>query len=174
MTNTTALTKIPTGITGLDIVLDGGIPENRSILVLGKSGTGKSFLLSEFIYRGITKYDEHGIIVTFEERKEDIIKNVASIGWDYNILIDEKKLSIIDASPLLDRQIHATGDYDWMSGLFIRVKHQIELIGAKRISIDSIGMIISQNPQFENSHKLRAALFTFIEGLKKYGKSHLF
>ena len=174
MNKAAQLTKIPTGIAGLDIALEGGIPENRSMLVLGKSGTGKSFLLSEFIYRGITQHNQNGIIVSFEERTEDIINNVSSLGWNYQSLIDEKKLSIIDVSPLLGKQVHQTGDYDWMSGLLLRIKHRIKETDAKRISIDSIGMIISQNPQFENSHKIRAAVFSFIESLKKMGLTIVF
>ena len=37
-----ALTKLTTGVPGLDVLTLGGIPQGRSTLITGKSGTGKT------------------------------------------------------------------------------------------------------------------------------------
>src|SRR4030043_1557479 len=86
------LEKIPTGITGIDEILDGGVPKGRVMLVTGTEGTGKIVFLNEFLYRGITQLNENGVYVTFEETPKDIIKNVKSFGWKYISLIRKKKL----------------------------------------------------------------------------------
>ena len=51
---------IRTGIRGLDEILLGGIPKGNTILVQGETGTGKTLFGTEFIYRGITRFDEPG------------------------------------------------------------------------------------------------------------------
>jgi circadian clock protein KaiC len=91
--------KIPTGILGFDAVLEGGVPKGRVLLITGSTGTGKTVFSNEFLYRGITEYDENGVYVTFEEHPRDIIKNVANFGWDFDILIRQRKLVFVDASP---------------------------------------------------------------------------
>ena len=40
MNEATKVRKLPTGVPGLDIITHGGIPEGRSVLVTGRSGTG--------------------------------------------------------------------------------------------------------------------------------------
>ena len=74
--------KMPTGIRGFDEVLEGGVPRGRTLLIIGSTGTGKTVFANEFLYRGITEYNENGVFVTFEEHPSDIIKNVRNFGWD--------------------------------------------------------------------------------------------
>ena len=58
--------KCPTGIEGLKHITMGGIPENRTTMIVGSSGTGKTVLVSELIYRSINQFDRHAVFVTFE------------------------------------------------------------------------------------------------------------
>ena len=74
--------KVLTGIPGLDSLTYGGLPANRSTLISGSSGSGKTIFAAQFLARGITEFDEPGVFVTFEESPEDIRRNVASFGWD--------------------------------------------------------------------------------------------
>ncbi|MFO7848329.1 MAG: ATPase domain-containing protein, partial [Spirochaetia bacterium] len=89
------VTKLPTGIKGLDTVLEGGIPRERVLTVTGTAGSGKTVLLNEFLYRGATVYGENGVFVTFEEVPSDIIRNVGNFGWDYASLLKEGKLLFV-------------------------------------------------------------------------------
>jgi circadian clock protein KaiC len=91
--------KIRTMIEGFDDISHGGLPVGRTTLVSGTSGTGKTLLAAQFLYNGISIFDEAGVFVTFEESPTDIIKNAASFGWDLQKLINEGKLFILDASP---------------------------------------------------------------------------
>src|ERR1700710_10627 len=77
-----ALPKAATGISGLDEVTGGGLPRGRSTLVCGPAGCGKTLLGMEFLVRGITDFGEPGVFMAFEETREDLIANVASLGFD--------------------------------------------------------------------------------------------
>ena len=76
------LAKTPTGIIGLDEVTGGGLPRGRSTLICGPAGCGKTLIAMEFLVRGITQFDEPGVFIAFEESADDLIANVASLGFD--------------------------------------------------------------------------------------------
>jgi circadian clock protein KaiC len=97
--NSLGVKKIRTMIEGFDDISHGGLPVGRTTIVSGTSGTGKTMLAVQFLYNGITQFDEPGVFVTFEESPIDIIKNAHSFGWDLQRLVDEGKLFILDASP---------------------------------------------------------------------------
>jgi len=89
--------RVKTGIPGFDELCGGGLIQDRTYLISGTSGAGKTNFSIQFIYNGITKYGENGIIVATEERPEQIRENVLKFGWDLQALEDENKLVIIDA-----------------------------------------------------------------------------
>ncbi len=88
---------VPTGIAGFDELCDGGILKNRTYLVSGTAGAGKTIFGLQYIYNGITKYGDNGIFIATEERPEQIRENVKQFGWNFEALEDEGKLAIIDA-----------------------------------------------------------------------------
>ncbi|HEX6563262.1 MAG TPA: circadian clock protein KaiC [Chthoniobacterales bacterium] len=130
------LKKVPTGINGFDEITGGGLPAGRPTLVCGSAGCGKSLFGLEFLIRGATQYGEPGILMTFEESGEDIAENVASLGFDINRLASEKKI-VIDFVQVNRGEIEEHGEYD-LEGLFIRLAHAIDSIGAKRVVLDTI------------------------------------
>ena len=77
---------IQTGIAGLDDILRSSIPKGNVILVEGAAGTGKTLLGMEFIYRGVTQYNEPGLIVSFEVAPQKLIRDAANFGWDLEAL----------------------------------------------------------------------------------------
>ena len=74
-TRSKGVQKIRTMIEGFDDISHGGLPVGRSTLVSGTSGTGKTLLAVQFLYHGLTYFDEPGVFVTFEESPADIIDN---------------------------------------------------------------------------------------------------
>src|SRR5579864_7970393 len=133
------LEKVPTGIRGLDQVTHGGFPKGRTALVCGGPGTGKTLLGFEFLLRGILQFDEPGVCVAFEETAEEMITNMASLGYDLAALIRDKKLAI-DYVQVERKQIEETGEYD-LEALFIRLRHAIEQVKAKRLLLDTIELL---------------------------------
>jgi len=158
------LKKVPTGIGGFDEITGGGIPAGRPTLVCGSAGCGKSLLATEFLVRGITQYGEPGVLMTFEETVADIEKNVASLGFNVADLIAKKKL-VIDYVHIDRSEIEENGEYD-LEGLFIRLGHAIDTIGAKRVVLDTIETLFSG---LSNQAILRSELRRLFGWLKDRG-----
>ena len=157
------LAKSPTGIKGLDEITFGGLPKGRPTLVCGSAGCGKSLLGMEFLVRG-TQFGDPGVCMTFEERIDDVISNVASLGFDLRQLIAEQKLRLDHVQ--LDRsQIEETGEYD-LEGLFVRLAYAIDAIGAKRVLLDTIEALFAG---LSNATILRAELARLFNWLKDKG-----
>lgn len=119
---------------------------------------------AEFLAKGIRDYDEPGVLVTFEESPQDIIANVASLGFDFGRLIEEKKL-VIDHVVVDRQQIDENGEFD-LEGLFIRLAWAIDSVGAKRVVLDTIESLFSG---FENQAVLRSELRRLFGWLKERG-----
>lgn len=89
--------RVPTGIEGFDELCGGGLLRNRTYLLSGVAGAGKTIFGLQYIYNGITKFGENGIYIAMEERPEQIRENVKKFGWDFEALEEEGKLAIVDA-----------------------------------------------------------------------------
>jgi circadian clock protein KaiC len=102
--------------------------------------------------------------MSFEEKSEELAKNFASLGFDLNGMVDRKKLAL-DYVHVERREIEETGEYD-LEGLFIRLGHAIDTIGAKRVVLDTIETLFSG---FSNEVILRAELKRLFGFLKTRG-----
>jgi len=156
--------KIRTMIEGFDDISHGGLPVGRTTLVSGTSGTGKTLLAVQFLYNGITYFDDPGVFVTFEESPTDIIKNAYSFGWDLQKLVNDGKLFILDASPDPEGQ-EVVGNFD-LSALIERIQYGIRKYKAKRVSIDSITAIFQQ---YDAASVVRREIFRLVARLKQIG-----
>jgi circadian clock protein KaiC len=124
---------IQTGIKGLDEILLGGIPLHNTIVVEGETGTCKTLLGMEFIYRGVTEFDEPGMIVIFETSAQKLIRDAAAMGWDFEDLQARRKLQVVFTSPeVLDQEVRSP------DSLLMETAAEI---GAHRIFIDGIGLL---------------------------------
>ena len=158
------LAKTPTGIPGLDDVLLGGVPSGRPTLICGAAGSGKTLLGMTFLVNGATRFGESGVLLSFEETAEDLMDNVASLGFDVAGLIAAKKL-VIDHVRIERSEIEETGEYD-LEGLFVRLGHAIDQTGAKRVVLDTVEALFSS---LSNSDTLRAELRRLFGWLKDRG-----
>jgi circadian clock protein KaiC len=138
------LEKSPTGMKGLDEITNGGLPKGRPTLVCGAAGAGKTLFAMEFLVRGATRYNEPGVFMSFEETAEELTNNVASLGFDLNRLYASKRL-LIDHVHVERSEIETTGEYD-LDGLFIRLGHAIDSIGAKRVALDTVESLFAALP----------------------------
>jgi circadian clock protein KaiC len=163
-----ALPKSLTGIKGLDEITNGGLPRGRPTLVSGSAGAGKTLFGIEFLVRGATEFGEPGVLISFEETLTDLGKNAASLGFDLNRLIAEKKL-FVDHVHISRSEIAETGEYD-LDGLFIRIADAVQRVGAKRIVLDTIEALFSELP---NPGILRAEIRRLFGWLKQKGLTAL-
>ncbi|WP_460924808.1 circadian clock protein KaiC [Pontibacter brevis] len=158
------LPKSKTGIHGLDDITGGGFPTGRPTLICGSAGCGKTLMAMEFLVRGIVEFDEPGVFMAFEETKEELAYNVASLGFDLNKLVEEKKLKL-DHVRVERTEIEETGEYD-LEGLFIRLGYAIDSIGAKRVVLDTIESLFSG---LDNQAILRSEIRRLFRFLKDKG-----
>ena len=156
------LEKCPTGIRGLDEITNGGLPRGRPTLVCGGAGCGKTLLGMEFMVRGIRDFGEPGVFVTFEETEDELVKNVASLGYDLHDLMHRNKLAI-DHVYIERSEIEETGEYD-LEGLFVRIGAMIDKVRAKRIVLDSLEALFGGLP---NEAILRSELRRLFRWLKQ-------
>lgn len=158
------LPKSPTGISGFDEITLGGLPTGRPTLVCGGAGCGKTLFGIEFLVRGATQFNEPGVFMSFEETSEELTLNVASLGFDLNDLIKNKKIAL-DHVHVERSEIEETGEYD-LEALFIRLGYAIDSIGAKRVVLDTIESLFSGLP---NQLIIRAELRRLFRWLKDKG-----
>ena len=156
--------RAATGIEGLDEVMGGGLPRGRPTLICGGAGCGKTLVAMQFLVNGATRFDEPGVFVAFEETAPELTLNVASLGFDLEQLCQSKKLAI-DHIHVERSEIAETGDYD-LEGLFVRLGHAVDSIGAKRIVIDSVETLFAA---FSDATILRAELRRLFGWLKQKG-----
>ena len=154
--------KLPTGIASFDVIAKGGLPENRTTLVSGTAGSGKTVFAMQFLAQGILDNAEPGVFVTFEESAADIRNNMGSFGWPLAEWEKQGKLVFVDASPDPEIEIVEAGSFD-LGALLARVQHAIRKVGAKRVSVDSLGAIFTQ---FSDQAMLRRELFRIAASLK--------
>ena len=125
--------RIQTGIYGLDPIFLGGILRGNIILVEGAAGTGKTLMGLEFIYRGITEYQEPGVIVMFEMTPSKLIRDAAGFGWDLEALQQQNRLKIIFTSPqVLEQELRSP------DSLLLEAASEI---GAQRMFIDGLSLL---------------------------------
>ncbi len=158
------LPKCPTGIQGLDEITGGGLPRGRISLVCGGAGCGKTLLATEFLVRGAVRFHEPGVFLTFEETAPELAANVASLGFHLDDLVRHRKI-VVDHVHLERSEIHETGDYD-LEGLFVRLNHAIDSIGARRVVLDTLEALFASLP---NEAVLRAELRRLFRWLKDKG-----
>jgi circadian clock protein KaiC len=158
------LPKSPTGISGLDEVTGGGLPQGRPTLVCGPAGCGKTLLALEFLVRGITLFNEPGVFVAFEESVEDLIANVASLGFDLAQFEASGQL-VIDHVNVVGAEVEIAGDWN-LDGLFLRLGAAIDAVGAKRVVIDTIETLFGA---FSDTAILRSELRRLFDWLKERG-----
>jgi circadian clock protein KaiC len=158
------LPKCPTGIQGLDEITGGGLPCGRPTLVCGGAGCGKTLFAAEFLVRGAAQFGEPGVFMSFEETDAELKANVASLGFDLAGLVRRKQIAL-EHVHIERSEIHETGEYD-LEGLFVRLNHAINSIGAKRVVLDTLEALFAGIP---NEAILRAELRRLFRWLKDKG-----
>jgi len=185
--------QVPTGIAGLDEMLNGGLPAGRCILVCGGPGSGKTVLSWQFLFYGAVIYNEPGVYVSLDENVSQLKEEIASfgcsveiadnkrktesLGWNIEKLEKQKKIAIVDASPirLLPGKIKVgnicIGKRDFsLASLIHIVEKRVKEINAKRVVIDPITALTLQ---YYDIVEKRTAVLDLFEALTKLRTTNL-
>jgi circadian clock protein KaiC len=158
------LPRSPSGIQGLDEITGGGLPRGRPTLVCGGPGCGKTLLAAEFLMRGAVQFGEPGVFMSFEETEAELAANVASLGFDLPGLVRKRKI-LVDYVHVEPGEIQESGDYD-LEGLFVRLNHAIDSIGARRVVLDTLEALFAG---LRNEGVVRSELRRLFRWLKAKG-----
>jgi KaiC/GvpD/RAD55 family RecA-like ATPase len=184
--------RCPSGIVGLDELIEGGFPRQRSILLSGTCGSGKTTFAVQFLYKGITEYNEPGILISLEQDPRELKEDMAAFGFDLQKEEDQGKLIIIDASlaragtSRMDSSITSSrmfseqlaGSRSLMPDEF-NIDRILDLvvedagrIGAKRVALDSLPaleFLMGNQNETEMRHSIRQLLISINYRLKNAG-----
>ncbi|RBI62077.1 recombinase RecA [halophilic archaeon] len=162
-------TRIPTGVAGLDEVLDGGLIPGRSYLVRGDPGTGKTILGMDYLTAGVDA-DETVLFVNLEEAESDIRQNAATLD------IDLSGVHFLDLSP--DSDVFVDGQsYDIFTPseveqepLTRRITERIEETEPDRVFIDPLTKLRYLT---SDDYQFRKQVISFMRYLKEQGATIL-
>jgi len=150
--------RVPTGIEGFDNLINGGFERNSIVLLAGSAGTGKTLFSMQFLYEGITKYNEPGIFISFEEDETSLLQHAMDFKWDFKKLQKEDKFRLLFFKPHQVTKILEEGGG--------QIRDALGDIGAKRVVIDSI---TSYGLLFSDEYKRREKILEFFSLLRKWG-----
>ncbi len=162
--------RLSTGAPGADTVLSGGLVPNRSYMLHGEPGTGKTIFALQFLLAGIDK-NERVLYITFEESVESIRQNATRLGFD---------TSAIEFLDLTPQGAHFTtaSTYDIFSpdevesaGFTEPVREAITTIEPDRVVIDPITRLRQLSP---NTYQFRQQLMAFFSFLSEQETTVLF
>jgi KaiC/GvpD/RAD55 family RecA-like ATPase len=134
--------RVPTGVPELDVLIEGGLREGKTYLVLGQPGTGKSILCLQFLVRGLME-KEKCLYVAIDEKPADVIDQATSLGWDLAPFIESKEFLILDASAYFGaRAVDAAKGVD-VQRVMADLNAYIARMGATRVVIDPVGPLLA-------------------------------
>ncbi len=161
------LDRIPTGVPGIDSLMEGGIPRGFIVMLAGNPGTGKTILASQFIYKGLTSSSlsssnndgiENGVYISFSESKTQFYINANRLGMDFENFERQKKFVFLDFVSISNDAIE-----DTLEEIF----EAIRIINAKRVVFDSFSAL---SEAFKESLVARNTIHVFIGKLMKIQK----
>ena len=175
------LTTIPSGIEGLDELISGGFPKGRVILIVGGPGAGKTILASQFLYKGISQYNENAVLVSLDEGKDHYFAEMAKFGWDFTKAEQDGKFGFIDATRLSrvamlkekmmkEESSSLRGKELQVDRLVDDLQTMIKKVNAKRVVLDTLASLFYR---FLDPIERRTAGVDLIEALSDCGATVL-
>ncbi len=167
--------RATTGIHGLDDLIEGGFPRNRTILVSGACGTGKSIFSMQYLFHGITQCNEPGVFVTFDEAPDNIRSDMLRFGWNLQELEAHNLFAMVDGAsaragtPSTEQNALQTHQLD-INRVLTEVLTVCRRIGAKRLVIDSIPAL---GFQLDNENEIRKTILRLSQVLNKSGMTSI-
>ena len=145
--------RCPTGIEGFDKLCKGGFVRNSDNVIVGGPGSGKTTFLLQFLWNGVTKFNENGIYCSFEPDIADTMNDAASYGWDFSKLAGEGRIKFLKFSPETD-----------IAELKSQLTKMISQGNIQRICFDPISVLALN---LNESGKIREAIYSLSSLMKR-------
>jgi circadian clock protein KaiC len=135
--------RTPTGIAGLDKIIDGGLLRGKTYLVAGETGTGKTIFSLRFILKGL-EIGEPCVYVPFDETVEGTVEGALTLGWDLETPMRRNMLRILDARPFFAEVTREKFMAEVVREIVKELKRHVAEIGAKRLVIDPVAPLVGE------------------------------
>jgi len=152
--------RCPTGIVGFDKLCQGGFVRNSDNLIVGGPGSGKSTFLLQFLWNGVTQFNENGLYCSFEPDISDTLNDAMSYGWDFSKLSSEGRIKFMRFAPQTS--------IEELKGELMKV---IARDNIKRICFDPISVLALN---LNDSGKIRKTIFDLSSLMKRLKVTTLF
>ncbi|WP_431046326.1 ATPase domain-containing protein [Roseateles sp. L2-2] len=140
--------RCSTGISGLDDILQGGLPQGHLYLFEGEPGTGKTTLGIHFLLAGLA-VGESGLYVTLSETATELKEVARSHGWDLDAAGLEvfELVSAEQLGPEAEQSIIHPAELE-LNQTVQGVMARIEANRPKRVVFDSLSemRLLAQDP----------------------------
>ncbi|HLC55283.1 MAG TPA: ATPase domain-containing protein [Candidatus Nanoarchaeia archaeon] len=150
---TETLTRIPSGILGMDSLVEGGLKKESINLVAGDPGTGKTIFAIQFLMQGIQN-GEPGVYITFEEKRDKLYEDMLTFGWNLEEYERKGLFAFLEYTPEQVKKVLVEGGGT--------IEALIQKIKAQRIAIDSISSFIMLYQDELTQKEAALALFELI------------
>ncbi|MEM4699833.1 MAG: ATPase domain-containing protein [Candidatus Nezhaarchaeales archaeon] len=154
--------RVPTGIPGLDELIEGGVLRGRTHLIAGETGTCKTIMSLQFLVNGI-KMGEKGVYMAVDEDKEDVLRGAESFGWALSAEIEKGNLSIVQIVPGFVEKLRGRYIEAAVGSVVLGLKREVQRIGATRLVIDPIAPLLTKEEDVPYTREYIRELILTIE-----------
>ena len=153
--------RLPTGIEGFDLLVQGGFPARSVSLVAGPAGGGKSLFALHFCHAGARRYNEPSMYVVLEEAKESLQRVMQMFGMDFGDIEKADRFLLIDLGEL--RVSGSQGSPIGFRELQDFLASSLKTAHVRRLVIDSLSAI---GLHYGSAAEYRERLFAFCRFLR--------
>ncbi len=151
--------RIPTGVKGLDELMQGGVPNPSTILVAGKAGSMKTTLCFQMMFKAVQAGYGKGLYISLEQPVESLSRHLINLGYSPD---DIRKLAILDLGNLKADESSNPESMDWFEAIVSAIRVNIERLGVRIVTIDSLNALYA----FMSTKDPRSILFRFLNRLQ--------
>ncbi|RLI93120.1 MAG: ATPase [Candidatus Altiarchaeales archaeon] len=163
--------RVPSGITGLDNLIQGGFPDGFCILVSGPPGVGKTIFTLQFLMESARR-GEAGVYITLDQRIKDLRNQAKQFGWNFHEyemggfvrFMRPSKGSAWNQNiteTIKESKIH----YE----ILPVIRDSVAEIDAKRLVIDSLSTLTLSLPRGFGDGEIRLFLKRLVDEVKSLG-----
>jgi len=162
--------RLSTGIDGLDEILHGGLIPERSYMLRGPAGSGKTILGLHVLEQGLRE-DETGLFINLEEDLDDLKANAGALGFDTDAI------ELLDLSPTADvftddqsYEVFEAADVE-QDSLSEEIVETVTEVSPDRVVVDPLTQFRYMT---SGEYQFRKQIVGFMRFLKQQGATVLF